>query len=362
MRGLIGRLPGAGRLPEIRPLRSPGEHGSESTVLARRRFFGADAVDAGTGALRPDRVVLSWVGCTTYALAIAGSVLLLDAWVPRLTSAGYVPATPQDLADLMPEAILIGHGHFDHAGDAGRIAQASGAVVYGTAEHCASISAQVPDSTFGTVALGDADTAPGQRHEFVIGPIAVTAVRHLHSARTARDREDPARPFFPAPRLSPILRHPPRLGSVLETLPRLRDAEGGVLLYQLRVPGFALTWHDSSGPLTERAPHVLEVLAGLAPTDVHIGAVHGYNQLTNGLRDPRRYIEALAPSLFVPTHHDNWLPGLTAPAATYDRALREELSRVPDRPELRALHDRADYLRPERLTFRLGAGSDNPVS
>lgn len=74
-----------------------------------------------------------------------------------------------------------------------------------------------------------------------------------------------------------------------------------------------------------------------------------------GLRDPRRYIEAVAPTMFVPSHHDNWLPGVTAGAAAYDPPLLGELARIPAaaRPELRSLHDPADYLRPELLTFAL---------
>ncbi|WP_327117034.1 hypothetical protein OHB12_06375 [Nocardia sp. NBC_01730] len=62
---------------------------------------------------------------------------------------------------------------------------------------------------------------------------------------------------------------------------------------------------------------------------------------------------AITPALFVPSHHDNWLPGLTASTANYDRPLPAELARIASarRPELRTLHDLADYLRPGRLTF-----------
>ncbi|MEV6279863.1 MBL fold metallo-hydrolase [Nocardia sp. NPDC051832] len=354
-RTVLGGVLGAGVLLAAGRLRASAGPGEPRTVAARQRYFGVANVDPETGAVRADRVVLSWVGCATYAVAFAGSVLLLDAWVPRLTSSGYSPATPQDLADLRPEAILIGHGHFDHAGDAGRIAQASGAVVHGTAEHCAAIRAQVPEARLATVALGDAHTPIGQRHEFTVGAVQVTAVRHIHSGPTAPDRDDPAAPVFPAPEWCALVRHPPSLEGVLQNLPRLLDAENGVLLYQLRVPGFSLVWHDSAGPLTEKAPQVFDVLGGLPATDLHIGTVQGFNQFTNGLRDPRTYIEALGPALFVPTHHDNWLPGLTSAAAAYDPALLAELARIPSgaRPELRSLHDPADYLNPARLTFLL---------
>ncbi|WP_280478645.1 MBL fold metallo-hydrolase [Nocardia asiatica] len=325
------------------------------TIAARRRFFGADSVDAATGALRTDRVVLSWVGCTTYAMAIGGAVFLLDAWVPRLTSTGYVPATPQDLVDLAPEAIFIGHGHFDHAGDAGRIAQASGATVHGTAEHCANITAQLTDATFPTAHHGDAHTAIGARADFTVGAVEITVIRHLHSARTPPAPTDGSPRLFPRPEPGIVLAHPPTLSGLLQGIPRLRDPEGGVLLYQFRVPGLSLVWHDSTGPLTERAPQVLDVLAALPATDVQIGAVQGYNQISNGLRDPRTYIQALAPTVFVPSHHDNWLPGLTAGAANYDPALRAELHKIAAarRPELRALHDPSDYVRPQRLAFLL---------
>lgn len=339
----------AGRL---RPAADPAD---PRTIAARTRFFGADTVDPGNGALRTDRVVLSWVGCTTYAMAIGGAVFLLDAWVPRLTSTGYVPATPQQLVDLAPSGIFIGHGHFDHAADAGRIAQACGAGVHGTAEHCAAIAAKVTDPAFPTVRHGDADPAVGTRDDYTVGAVEVTVVRHLHSARTRPDPVDGSPRFFPRPEPGVMRTHPPTLAGLLQGLPRLRDPEGGVLLYQFRVPGFALVWHDSTGPLTERAPQVFDVLAALPATDVQIGAVQGYNQISNGLRDPRTYIQALTPALFVPAHHDNWLPGLTASAAHYDAPLRTELDKIPAarRPELRALHDPADYIRPQRLTFPL---------
>ncbi|MGY2063605.1 MBL fold metallo-hydrolase, partial [Nocardia gipuzkoensis] len=123
--------------------------------------------------------------------------------------------------------------------------------------------------------------------------------------------------------------------------------------YQFRTAAFTLTWHDSSGPLLDRAPRVLDVLRSLPVSDLHLGAIQGFNQFTNGLRDPRSYIEALRPKVFAPSHHDNWFPLLTSRGEAYRKPLTDELARIPaeHRPELRMLTDRDDYLAPARLSF-----------
>ena len=69
----------------------PRLRGRAATVTARRRVFGAANVDARTGAVRRDRVILSWFGVTNFAMAIRGHVVLLDAWVARGRAFGLRP-------------------------------------------------------------------------------------------------------------------------------------------------------------------------------------------------------------------------------------------------------------------------------
>ena len=76
--------------------------GASPTVAARQRFFGAANVDSGTGEVDPTKVILSWFGVTSFAMAVAGNVILLDAWVPRGEFSTYVPTSPTELAALMP--------------------------------------------------------------------------------------------------------------------------------------------------------------------------------------------------------------------------------------------------------------------
>src|SRR3546814_1874568 len=57
-------------------------------------------------------------GVQTCALPI----FLFDAWESLGVQKDYVPIGREELVAIAPEAILIGHGHFDHAGDLGYIA------------------------------------------------------------------------------------------------------------------------------------------------------------------------------------------------------------------------------------------------
>src|SRR5213078_2756567 len=86
-------------------------------IKARQKFFGIENVDANTGAVRKDKVIASWATNTTYASSIMGHVVLLDSYLsrPELPTSPidrrYDPILPQDLVDVRPEAIFLGHGH-----------------------------------------------------------------------------------------------------------------------------------------------------------------------------------------------------------------------------------------------------------
>lgn len=320
------------------------------TVAARRRFFGARNVD-GAGRVRRDRVILSWFGCTSFAMAIDGRVVLLDAWIPRGLYSGRVPTGVAEVAALRPSHIYIGHGHFDHAADAGPIAAASGAVVVGTPTHCDQAARQAPrhirTMPLDAPRVGDEDEVRLSRR------VRVTALRHVHSAVQPPTGDD--LPLLLAPDVTPVLKNPPEIEDTVDTLSHLRDEEGGCLLYRFDIGAFSLTWHDSTGPLREEAPMLAEQLSARPLTSVHLGAIQGFGQLTNGLRDPIDYVRAINPRIFVPTHHDNWFPPVSSPASSYEGRLREALARIPERrrPELRFIRDTEDYVNPRRLTFAI---------
>ena len=72
---------------------------------------------------------LTWLGHSGFRLEIGGQVVLIDPWF-----AGN-PVFPQERKDEAVEgatAILLTHGHFDHAQDVIGLAKEAGLTVYGT--------------------------------------------------------------------------------------------------------------------------------------------------------------------------------------------------------------------------------------
>jgi len=326
-------------------------------VQARQHFFGSENVNAITGRVNPDKVILSWFGTSSLAASLRGRVVLLDTFITlRQDRPSYVPTTLTELIALKPEAIFIGHGHFDHADTAGVIATRTGAPIVGTPEHCAQARADARDPAIQCVEAVSANSAPGAEvNELaVLKPdVCITAFKHLHSAAVAPDLTHPLNPVVIVPDPGTLLLHPPGPGPSDGVT--TAGNEGFSLFYQFRMDNFALAYHDTVGPLKENAPHVFEIMQALPPTDVQAGAIAGFNLFTNGLRDPAMYIAAVEPRIFVPLHHD--FP--TAPSTSDDwkASMERELTTLPanKRPELRWLFDPYDYLRPALLTFDIKA-------
>lgn len=350
----VGTIPvpmaGAASPPAVAPAAAPAD--LATTIAERSRFFGAENVDQRTGALPRDEVHLVWVSVATFAAAIDGHVVLFDAYIHKgEQERAYVPASTQDLVALHPEAILLGHAHYDHGQLAGPIAAATGATIVGTRGHCEQSSADAGVDLACVVAFEPDAKFGAQRTIEVLPGVCSDAVLHVHSAAEPPDpSRDPTNPAVGVPDPSVVLQHPPGPGTTLYA----PGDEHGTVLYQLRIGHFSLTMHDSSGPLKEQAPEVFDVLRGLRPTDVQVGALVSFNNPTNGLRDAAMYVEALQPDVFVPNHHD-FVGGEYGGADEYEGQLETELAGYDVDPELRFLYDPVDYVRPGILRFDVNA-------
>ncbi len=331
-------------LPAADPQRVPPE-----VRAARDRILGPNATD-------PDYVKLWWFGVSSFIASAGGHLFLFDAWEIVGMHADYVPIGREELAALMPEAILIGHGHFDHAADAGYVAGRSGAVVVGSEEICEVAKQDAArdgnQDNFRCLITGRADTPlPGtlQSVKLWADLPEVTILQHIHSAATP-EPQNPGTPFIHIPDLATFLLYLNTSPQEAVTfIPTLGDPQGGTWAYHLRVGEFSLLWHDSVGPIQDGNPNSAQVQQALNSfpgcVDVQVGAIVGFNQPVNGLRDPRLYVQHAHPRVSLPSHHDAWAPVVGGGAASYEAQWRAEIASLEHPPELDYLRDPEDYLK-----------------
>ena len=189
-------------------------------VAARSHFFGFENVNQRNGRVDRDKVILSWFGVQSYAVAAKGRVFLMDSYIYRLSDTpGYVPGTLQELVDLDPEAIFIGHGHGDHADNAAYIAVQTGAMIFGAAEHCDAMRGDAerifgPGTEVQCTALTTPESIPGDEVRdvgFLWPDICITSLEHLHFGAAPLDPDFPANPINPVrdPRVDELYRPSP---------------------------------------------------------------------------------------------------------------------------------------------------------
>jgi hypothetical protein len=257
-------------------------------IAARQKIFGSENVNDKTGNVREDRVVFSWLTNATFAAAMKGHVVLLDSFVTRLeVMPGRTPFVIQDLVDLKPEAIFLGHGHFDHADNAAYIAQQTGAVIYASPETCDNMHIDATNNfnngftlvpAVNCKSITDRGSTPGKEIVQInaLEPaVSISAFKHLHSTNTGVTDPD-AVPIaattngvcVPTPTKGntfPCNLQDPRdpmlfpAGTPLSSLMNIATSRAGAggpisLFYVFTVNGgnkFRFVWHNTTGDITD---------------------------------------------------------------------------------------------------------------
>jgi hypothetical protein len=331
-------------------------------VAARSHFFGAENVDQKTGEVDKEKVIFSWFSVQSYAVAARGHVFLLDSYIYRLADTpAYVPTTVQELVDLKPEYIFLGHGHGDHSDNAAYIAVKTGARIFGASEHCDSMRGDA-ERIFGAgtsvqcTSLTTPGSAPGAEvsNIDVMRPqVCIVAFKHLHSGPAPLDPDFPPNPINPVrdPRVNDLF--PPQPAPTLDTRTRALNGAGPIaMLYQFSVGDFSFLWHDTNGPIKDFAPQIIPMLASMPKVDVEFGSLVSTGETINGVRDIAMYIELVKPKIFYGGHSDNFNIGASE---YYHQALQRQFDifGIPEseQPEIGGMHDPYDYLRPRLATF-----------
>jgi hypothetical protein len=324
------------------------------TIAARQLIFGGENVDPTTGLLPRDRFIVSWITNSSFALAVAGRVVFLDTFITRLElTPGRTPFVIKDLIDVAPSAILIGHGHFDHAENAVYLAVMTGATLYCSEESSVAMRNNFvtlsndpriqgrPETAFpdgavlNLVPVTTTGSAPGTqilRLNFLEPFAQVVAFRHLHSIAVPYDETYPRNTLIPANGVLPV---DPRDAALFPAGIPLRSTSNNPIPGQmnLRPPGnpggavamffnftlrtgsnLSLAYNDTIGALREGrgsawtngtpadGQRLTEIMKQMAPVDFYSAAVGTANFVNNGLRDLIDYQQALQPRMFVPNH------------------------------------------------------------
>jgi hypothetical protein len=356
---------------------------SAATIAARRHYFGAENVDASTGAVRRDRVIVSWTGVSSFAASFNGHVVLLDGWIPRGApcyphlgavaeaqtqmplcrsawphSMKYVGTTDRELAALAPRAYFFGHAHFDHAGDLPTVIRANpDMVVFGAQEHCDDITGdsvlKLPAfkcvavfkarADMGSIAKLPADTLPG---------VEITAVKQPHSAPSDAKLTPASADLSPqAARVAQLQACKQLAGFPVgpsEPMTWLAPHSGSIALaWHFRLGEFSLIWQDTAGSihsgtkytsidgLTYDGTQVTRAFQSLPRVDVRL--VSGTSGVMADHLSALRY-----PKVFVPLHGD---PCFQNVHADIRRFLERELA-ADKRPDVQFVRDPDDYLKP----------------
>jgi len=387
------------------------EIATEDMVAARQHIFGAEHVDPVTGALPDDKVIFSWLSASSFAGAVQGRVFMMDTFMTRMEiERGRTPLTIHDITNLNPEAIVLGHGHGDHADNAADIAARTDAVIYATEETCGTMQmdfermaaderiqgnpawAFPEGADVECMSVTSFGSTPGEEVynlPFLEPQACVTSFRHLHSNAVDPDPDFPPTPveiivddrdeyLFPPG----IEQWPRRAEPDYEPVDdrqfnttTTRGAPGGAeslfFSFMLRDgSNFSFVYHNTAGALKEGVgrgwdgtpedgQRIIDLLEALGPTDVQLGTAATSNFDNNGLRDLIMYQQAIQPSIYIPNHITTGSRAREGSSlsvyAGYVNQL--DLMGIPeeDRPRLHWLVDPVDYVKPIVYTV------DNPA-
>ena len=374
----------------------------EDRVAARQWVFGAEFVDPASGEMPDDKVIFSWLSASSFAVSVQGRVFMLDSYVTRLeVERGRTPLVLADLVGLDPEAILLGHGHNDHADNSAYISAMTNAVIYATEETCGTMQidfermandpriqdhpdrAFPDDATLDCVPVTSAGSIPGtevMNLTFLEPQACVTAFRHLHSIAVEPDGDFPPTPveiivddrdeyLFP----QGIALWPDSRNSAPEPTDdrqfdttTTRGAPGGAdslfFSFLLRSgSNFSFVFHNTAGALKEGigrnyegtpadGQRIIDLLEVLAPTDVQLGTAATGNFDNNGLRDLIMYQAAIQPKIYIPNHITTGTRAREGSSlSVYAGYVNQmDLMGVPadERPRLHWLVDPVDYIKP----------------
>jgi L-ascorbate metabolism protein UlaG (beta-lactamase superfamily) len=276
---------------------------------------------ASTGAAMPRNehtLLVRWMGYSNFELVYGGHILLLDAYYDR---GSLYPSLGLEAADIKrADAILIGHGHFDHMSDAASVGARIGAIVVGAPVTVEKLATQSIDPQQVKTVTGHG----GETLKF--GPFTVEPILGRHG-------EPPAAIAGPIDgALKQVSKPLTAEESAEQSAVRQRGTSDrrviteGTIAYLITLDdGFRIMYRDSGGDITEYEKSVMQRIGRVDLGLMAVGASY-LNTLTAELALEQAH--AYRPDVFMPAHHDASKEGLWRAIEPISEALKNDNPRI----------------------------------
>jgi L-ascorbate metabolism protein UlaG (beta-lactamase superfamily) len=272
---------------------------------------------ASTGGAMPRNahtLAVRWIGYSNFELVYDGHILLLDAYYDR---GSLYPSLGVKAADIKrADAILIGHGHYDHMSDAASIGAKTGATVVGAPVTVEKLATQPIDPK-------QVKTVTGRGGEilkfagFTVEPIL------------GRHGEPPTNVVAPidaalAQVTPPLTERELAERSAIKqrgTSDRRVIAEGTITYLITLDDGFRIMYRDSGGRITEQEKAAMQRVSRV---DLGLIAVAASYLNTLTVEQAIEHARVYKPDVYMPAHHDAPNNGLWRAIEPIGEALKTE--------------------------------------